>query len=93
MGSQARLGYVARVKGPALLVASVLLFGVLDANSKVLAGEFSAAQAVLVRHVVLLALLLGGRAVRPGLGGGLATGHPWLHLLRGLCMLGSGVGF
>ena len=81
------------VKGPALLVVSVLLFGILDANSKVLAAEYSAAQAVLVRHAVLLALLLAARAVVPGTGGGLATRHPWLHLLRGLCMLGSGIGF
>lgn len=93
MGSHGRAGYVAGVKGPAFLVISVLLFGILDANSKVLAGEYSAAQAVLVRHAVLLALLLGLRAVWPGAGGGLATRHPWLHLLRGLCMLGSGVGF
>lgn len=93
MGSHRRLRYGGPVKGPALLVASVLLFGVLDANSKVLAGEYSAAQAILVRHAVLLGLLLAARAVVPGAGGALGTRAPWLHLLRGLCMLGSGVGF
>ncbi len=93
MGSRGRLGYAAPVHGPALLITSVLLFGLLDANSKVLAGQYPAAQALLVRHGVLLALLLMARAVSPGLGGGLGSRHPWLHLLRGLCMLGSGVGF
>lgn len=93
MGSRGGLGYAAPVHGPALLITSVLLFGLLDANSKVLAGQYPAAQALLIRHGVLLVLLLVARAVSPGVGGALATRHPWLHLLRGLCMLGSGVGF
>jgi len=93
VGSGGRPGYAAPVQGPALLVVSVLLFGLLDANSKVLAGQYPAAQAILIRHAVLVGLLLAARAVVPGTGGPLATRHPWLHLLRGLCMLGSGVGF
>lgn len=93
MGSHRPLGYVAWVHGPVLLVTSVLLFGLLDANSKVLAGQYPAAQAILIRHAVLLGLLLAAWAIRPDLGGALGTRHPWLHLLRGLCMLGSGVGF
>ena len=71
----------------------MLLFGLLDANSKVLAGQYPAAQALLIRHAVLLILLLAARLMVARAGGDLRTRHPWLHLLRGLCMLCSGLGF
>lgn len=81
------------VQGPLLLLLALGLFAALDANSKLLAGAYPVAQVVLIRHLVLLALLFGARALRPGLGGPLGTAHPGLHLLRALAMLGSAVGF
>jgi drug/metabolite transporter (DMT)-like permease len=74
-------------------MAGIALFGLLDANTKLLSGEFSPAQALVFRHGVLLALLFSARVVRPGLGGTLRTHHPWLHALRALSMLGSGMMF
>ncbi|MFB9970570.1 hypothetical protein ACFFMP_11360 [Pseudoroseomonas cervicalis] len=81
------------MQGPLLLLLALGLFAALDANSKLLAGAYPVAQVVLIRHLVLLALLFGARALRPGLGGPLGTAHPRLHLLRALAMLGSAVGF
>lgn len=74
-------------------MAGIALFGLLDANSKLLSDQFGPAQALLFRHGVLLALLFGGRAARPGLGGPLLTRHPGLHALRAVTMLFSGLLF
>lgn len=81
------------MQGPVLMLAALGLFAALDANSKLLAGSYAVAQVVLVRQVVMLALLFGARALRPGLGGTLRTRHPGLHLLRATGMLGSAFGF
>lgn len=81
------------MRGPLLLLAALGLFALLDANNKLLAGAYGVAQVVMLRQAVMLALLGGGRLVRPGLGGGLRTAHPWLHLARALGMLGSAFGF
>ncbi|MFC3126797.1 DMT family transporter [Pseudoroseomonas globiformis] len=75
------------------MLSALGLFAALDANSKLLSGAYPVAQVVLVRLVVVLALLLAARLVRPGTGGELGTRHPWLHLLRAAAMLGSAFGF
>nr|WP_198369713.1 DMT family transporter [Roseomonas rosulenta] len=69
------------------------LFGVLDANSKLLSGTYPAEQVVAIRYAVLLAVLFAARTAMRGLGGSLATAHPWLHLVRAMFMVGSGMGF
>ncbi len=81
------------VRGPIYLVTAMALFALLDANSKMLAGTYPADQAVAIRYATLLLVLFAARAVVPGLGGPLTTAHPFLHLLRAMFMIGSGMGF
>ena len=81
------------MNGPAWLVAAIGMWAVLDTNSKLLAEGYGAAQVLFIRHAVMLALFLGLRALRTGVGGTLATAHPWLQGLRALAMLGSAAGF
>lgn len=81
------------MKGPLLLMAGIGLFGLLDANSKLLSGDFSAAQAVFLRHVVLLSLLFGLRGTTGWPDGTLLTRHPWLHAIRAFSMLTAGLSF
>lgn len=81
------------VRGPLLLMAGIGLFGLLDANSKLLAGDFSAAQAIFLRHAVLLALLFALRRSFDWPGGPLRTAHPWLHGMRAASMLTAGLTF
>jgi len=81
------------VKAPLLLMAGICLFGILDANSKLLAGEYSAAQAVFMRHAVLLALLFALRRSFGWPGGPLLTQHPALHATRAISMLTAGLTF
>ncbi|WP_424811468.1 DMT family transporter [Roseococcus sp. YIM B11640] len=82
-----------QLRGPLLLMAGIGLFGLLDANSKLLAGGFSASQTIFLRYAVLLVLLFGTRTLIPGAGGPYATSHPALHLLRAVSMLGAGTLF
>jgi drug/metabolite transporter (DMT)-like permease len=81
------------VRGPVYLVTAMALFGLLDANSKLLAGTYPAEQVVAIRYATLLLVLFAARAISPGLGGRLTTAHPMLHLVRACFMLGSGMGF
>lgn len=81
------------MRGPALLLAGVVLFALLDANSKLLSGEYGLGQVVSIRYAVLLALLLAARAVWRGLGGPVATARPGLHLLRACSMMVSAACF
>ncbi len=81
------------VQGPFLMLAALGLFALLDANSKLLSGNYPVAQVLMIRQCVILGLLFAARAARPGLGGALGTGHPALHLSRAAGMLGSGIGF
>lgn len=76
-----------------MLMTGIAMFGVLDANSKILSAEYSAAQAIFLRHVTLLVLLLGLRALWREAGGKLSTRHPFLHGLRAVAMLFSGLLF
>lgn len=81
------------MKGPILLMVGIALFGLLDANSKFLSAEFSAAQAIFLRHATLLLLLFGLRALWREAGGGFRTAHPRLHAVRAVAMLCSGLFF
>lgn len=81
------------MRGPALLLAGIALFGLLDANSKLLSGEYPLGQVIAIRFVVLLTLLGAARAVRPGAGGRIPTVRPGLHLLRAGCMMASAACF
>lgn len=81
------------MRGPALLLSGIVLFGLLDANGKLLSGEYGLGQVISIRYAVLLALLLAARAVRRGAGGRLATARPVLHGLRAFCMMASAACF
>jgi Permeases of the drug/metabolite transporter (DMT) superfamily len=81
------------VRGPALLVAGITLFGLLDANSKLLSGQYGLGQVVFLRYAVLALAFLAVRALRPGAGGELGTRHPWLHLIRACAMMVSAGAF
>lgn len=81
------------VRGPVYLVTAMALFGLLDANSKLLSATYPADQVVAIRYATLLLALFAARAVVPGLGGPLRTAHPLLHLARACFMVGAGMGF
>jgi len=81
------------VKGPALLLAGIAFFAMLDANSKLLAGAYGVAQVVFMRYVVLLGTFAAARAARPGAGGPVRTAHPRLHLVRACAMMVSAAAF
>jgi drug/metabolite transporter (DMT)-like permease len=81
------------MRGPALLLAGIALFGLLDANGKLLSGEYPLGQVIAIRYAVLLALLLAARAAWRGAGGRIATARPGLHLLRACSMMASAACF
>lgn len=86
-----------RVKGPALLLGGIVLFSLLDANSKLLSGQYPLGQVIALRYLVLLALLLPALFAlrgKPGsLLGSIRTARPGLHLLRAGAMMVSSAGF
>ncbi len=75
------------------MLAAMVLFALLDANSKLLSSHHGVTQVLTVRFVVLLALVAALRAVAPRSGGGLGSRHPWLNAARAFAMLGSAVFF
>ncbi len=77
------------MRGPVLMLAGIGLFGLLDANSKLLSAGHEVWQVLLVRFATLLLVVFAMRAVIPGWGGVLATRFPRLHAARALVMLGS----
>ena len=81
------------MRGPALLVTGIALFGILDANSKLLSGQYGMGQVVFLRYAALICIFLIAQGIRPGAGGALGTAHPRLHLLRAACMMVSAGGF
>jgi len=81
------------VQGPALMLASILVFTLLDTNSKLLSGSYGVGQVVFFRFLVLVPLFLLLRGLRPGLGGPLTTKRPGLHALRAICMMVSASSF
>lgn len=92
-GSLSRRRGRVEIRGPVLIVAGIALFGLLDANSKLLSGGYGVGQVVLLRYVVLVALFLVARAIWRGASGELRTEHPRLHLARACCMMVSAGGF
>lgn len=83
----------AAVTGPLLMLAGIGLFGLLDANSKLLSAEHGVWQVLLVRFLTILGGVLLIRAIVPGWGGPLHTRFPRLHAARALVMLGSATFF
>jgi drug/metabolite transporter (DMT)-like permease len=81
------------MRGPALLLAGIVLFALLDANGKLLSGEYPLGQVIAIRYAVLLVLLGAARTVRRGAGGRLLTARPGLHGLRACCMMASAACF
>jgi drug/metabolite transporter (DMT)-like permease len=81
------------VRGPALLLAGIVLFSLLDANSKLLSGQYGVGQVIFLRYAVLVPAFLAARALRPGFGGPLGTRRPGLHALRIVAMMISAASF
>jgi drug/metabolite transporter (DMT)-like permease len=81
------------VKGPAYLLAGIVLFSVLDANNKLLSGQFGVGQATVLRYVVLLAILAPVMAIGGTGFGSVTTRRPWLHAVRTASMMVSVAGF
>jgi drug/metabolite transporter (DMT)-like permease len=75
--------------GPALLLAGIVLFALLDANSKLLSGTYGLGQVIAVRYAVLIALLLLVRTAWRGAGGRIATARPFLNALRAGSMMAT----
>lgn len=81
------------MKGPALALAGIVLFSLLDANSKLLSGQYGVGQVVFMRYAVLVSAFLLARAIRPGFGGPLRTSRPGLHAIRITAMMVSAASF
>lgn len=81
------------MKGPALLLAGITVYALLDANNKLLSGQYGLGQVIGLRYVVLMALFLGARAVRRDAFGPVDTARPGLHLLRACSMMTAAAGF
>ncbi len=81
------------MKGPALLLAGVVLFSINDANSKLLSGQYGLGEVLFLRYAMLLPAFLLARALWPGFGGPLSTRHPGLQALRACSMMVSAAGF
>lgn len=81
------------MKGPALLLAGIVSFSLLDANGKLLSGTYPLAQAIFMRWLVVVALILVVKRFRPALGGPLRTGLVRLHAIRSCVMIFSAMGF
>ncbi|MFZ4405805.1 MAG: DMT family transporter [Paracraurococcus sp.] len=81
------------MKGPALLLAGIVLFSLLDANSKLLSGQYGVGQVIFLRYAVLVPAFLAARALWPGFGGPLRTAHPGLHAVRIAAMMVSAPSF
>ena len=81
------------MRGPALLLAGIALFCLLDANSKLLSGHYGLGQVIFLRYAMLLPAFLLARRLRPGFGGPLASRHPGLQALRAGSMMLSAAGF
>lgn len=75
------------------MLAGIGLFGLLDANSKLLSASHGVWQVLLVRFATILAGVAILRAVMPGWGGPIRTRFPRLHAARALVMLGSATFF
>ena len=77
------------MRGPALLLAGIVLFALLDANSKLLSGTYGLGQVIAVRYAVLITLLLLVRTAWRGAGGRIATARPLPNALRAVSMMAT----
>ena len=75
------------------MLAGIGLFGLLDANSKLLSEAHGVWQVLLVRFIAILAGVALLRALVPGWGGPLLSRFPRLHAARAVVMFGSAVFF
>ncbi|NKC32989.1 DMT family transporter [Roseomonas sp. BU-1] len=75
------------------MLAGIGLFGLLDANNKLLSAGHPVWQVLLVRFAALLLAVWLARRIWPGWGGPLTTRFPRLHALRAVVMLGSAICF
>lgn len=76
-----------------MLLLGIVLFTLLDANSKLLSGQYGVGQVIFLRFATLLPAILLARALRPGFGGPIATARPGLHALRAASMMVSAASF
>ena len=81
------------MKGPTFLLAGIVLFSLLDANNKLLSGQYGVGQAAVVRYAVLLGIFLAARALHRDAFGPVTTDRPGLHLARTASMMVSVAGF
>lgn len=81
------------MKGPALLLAGIVCFCVLDASTKLLSGTYGPGQTITFRYAVVLALIAAVRWAWPGAGGPLLTRNLRVHLWRAGFMLVSAGAF
>lgn len=81
------------MRGPALMLAGIGLFGLLDANTKGLSATYPVWQVLLMRYAVILAGVLVARTLVPGWGGPVSTLRPRAHALRATAMVVSGISF
>lgn len=81
------------MKGPALLLAGIISFSLLDATGKLLSGTYPLAQAIGIRWAIVILLVLAMKAALPRLGGPLRTGLVRLHVIRSVVMIFSAAGF
>ncbi|MBX9698822.1 MAG: EamA/RhaT family transporter, partial [Acetobacteraceae bacterium] len=72
------------MRGPAFLLAGILLFSLLDANNKLLSDVYGVGQAATVRYAVLLAIFGAARLFDRDAFGPITTDRPGLHLVRTL---------
>ena len=81
------------MKGPALLLAGIALYSLLDANNKLMSGAFGVGQAAVFRYGTLLLLLAVAAVVTRGGLGPLRTDRPGMHALRTTAMMVAIAGF
>lgn len=79
--------------GPLYMLAGIGLFGLLDANSKLISAEHGVWQVLVIRFATILLGVAILRALMPGWGGTLRSAYPRLHAARAIVMLGSATFF
>lgn len=81
------------MKGPLLLLAGIALYSLLDANNKLMSGQFGVGQAAVFRYATLLGLLAAAAVATRGGLGTLRTDRPGMHVLRTTAMMVAIAGF
>ncbi len=81
------------MRGPLFILGGIGLFGLLDANSKLLSADYDVRQVLLVRFATILLAVAVMRMLVPRWGGSLSSRYPRLQALRAVIMLGSATFF